>query len=273
MVSLRQCIQNGGRMPDAHLITLTTDFATRDGFAAQMKGVILGINPGARLIDVTHDIQPFSVLEGALVLKGIAPHFPRGTIHVAVVDPGVGSDRRGIVIRTGEQTCVGPDNGLFSLVIPRDGTCEIREIQNPEYMVPEPHPTFHGRDVFAPTAAHLSAGKPFEAVGPLIDDPVMLSVPPVQKNAKGLEGAVVYIDRFGNLTTNIDKAMLTRVVDTVCLGDVTIQGLNRFFGEVPDGEPVALINSFGLLEIAVNRDNASQVLEAGRGEPVRVFWA
>ena len=122
-------------MLDAPLITLTTDFGTRDGFVAQMKGVILGINPRARLIDVTHDIEPFSVLEGALVLKGISSHFPRGTIHVAVVDPGVGSKRRGIVLRTGEQTYVGPDNGLFSLVVPKDKAYEIREIQNPEYML------------------------------------------------------------------------------------------------------------------------------------------
>ncbi len=260
-------------MPDAHLITLTSDFGTRDGFVAQMKGVILGINPRARLVDVTHDIQPFSVLEGALVLKGISPHFPSGTIHVAVVDPGVGSNRRGIGLRTGEQTFVGPDNGLFSLIIHDNRACEMREIQNPDYTQPEPHPTFHGRDVFAPTAAHLSAGKPFAAVGPLIDNPMMLSVPPVRENARGLEGAVIYVDRFGNLTTNIDKAMLTRVVGTIFLGDVTIQGLNRFFEEVPEGEPVALINSFGLLEIAVNRDSASQVLEAGKDEPVRVFWA
>ena len=111
-------------MLDAPLITLTTDFGTRDGFVAQMKGVILGINPRARLIDVTHDIEPFSVLEGALVLKGISSHFPSGTIHVAVVDPGVGSKRRGIVLRTEEQTYVGPDNGLFSLIMSENEACD-----------------------------------------------------------------------------------------------------------------------------------------------------
>jgi S-adenosyl-L-methionine hydrolase (adenosine-forming) len=260
-------------MLDAPLITLTTDFGTRDGFVAQMKGVILGIDPRARLIDVTHDIEPFSVLEGALVLKGLSPHFPGGTIHVAVVDPGVGSKRRAIVLCTPEQTYVGPDNGLLSLIMSDDGACIVREIQNPDYMLPEPHPTFHGRDVFAPIAAHLSAGRPFEEVGPLVDDPIMLSIPTVKENAAGLEGAVIYVDRFGNVTTNIDKAMLNKIVGKICVGNVTIQGLGRFFGEVPEGEAIALINSFGLLEIAANQGNAAQVLGIGKDEPVRVFWA
>jgi S-adenosyl-L-methionine hydrolase (adenosine-forming) len=259
-------------MLDAPLITLTTDFGTRDGFVAQMKGVILGINPRARLIDGTHDIEPFSVLEGALVLKGISPHFPRGTIHVAVVDPGVGSKRRGVVLCTKEQTYVGPDNGLFSLIMSDNGSCVMREIQNRDYMLPEPHPTFHGRDIFAPVAAHLSAGKAFEEVGPLVHDPIMLSIPTATMSAAGLEGAVIYVDRFGNLTSNIDKTMLSKIVGTVGVGDVTIQGLGCFFGEVPEGEPMALINSFGLLEIAVNQGNAAQVLGIGKDEPVRVFW-
>jgi S-adenosyl-L-methionine hydrolase (adenosine-forming) len=245
-------------MLDAPLITLTTDFGTRDGFVAQMKGVILGINPRARLIDVTHDIEPFSVLEGALVLKGMSPHFPSRTIHVAVVDPGVGSKRRGIVLCTEEQTYVGPDNGLFALIMPENGKCEIREIQNPDYMLPGPHPTFHG--------------KPVEEVGPPVHDPIVLSLPPVKENAAGLEGAVIYVDRFGNLTSNIDKAMLSRVVGTVCVGNVTITGMSRFFGEVPEGQAMALINSFGLLEIAVNQGNAAQVLGIGKDETVRVFW-
>ncbi len=238
-----------------------------------MKGVILGINPQARLVDVTHDIQPFSVLEGALVLRGISSYFPSGTVHVAVVDPGVGSNRRGIVLRTGEQTFVGPDNGLFSLAVPNGKVCEIREIQNPDCMRMDPHPTFHGRDVFAPVAAHLAAGKHFEEVGPLVDDRIVLSMPSVKENANGMEGAVIYVDRFGNLITNIDRAMLTKAVGTVGLGNVRIQGLSRFFGEVPEGEAMALINSFGLLEIAINRCNASEVLGVGKGKPVKVFWA
>jgi S-adenosylmethionine hydrolase len=259
-------------MLDAPLITLTTDFGTRDGFVAQMKGVILRIKPQARLLDVTHDIEPFSVLEGALVLKGISPHFPGGTIHLAVVDPGVGSKRRGIVLYAEEQTYVGPDNGLFSLVVPEGKVCETREIQNPDYMLPEPHPTFHGRDIFAPVAAHLSAGKPFEEVGPLVHDPIMLDIPAVKENAEGLEGSVIYVDRFGNLTSNIDNTKLSKMVGTVFVGNVTIRGLSRFFGEGPKGEAIALINSFGLLEIAINQGNAAQVLGIGKDEAVRVFW-
>jgi S-adenosylmethionine hydrolase len=260
-------------MSAEHLITLTTDFGTRDGFVAQMKGVILGLCPQVRLVDVTHDIEPFSVLEGALVLKGISAYFPDGAIHVAVVDPGVGSDRRGIAIRIGNQTFVGPDNGLFSLIVSHNEGVEIREIQNHEYMRPVPHPTFHGRDVFAPVAANLSVGRPFDGVGPLVNDPITLSIPSVEENAKGLEGVVIYVDRFGNLSTNIDKGRLTRSVGAVCLGNVTIQGLSRFFGQVPVGQAIALINSFGLLEIAVNRGNASELLGIGKNEPIRVFWA
>jgi S-adenosylmethionine hydrolase len=259
-------------MLDEPLITLTTDFGTRDGFVAQMKGAILGINPRARLIDVTHDIEPFSVLEGALVLKGISPHFPSGTIHLAVVDPGVGSKRRGIVLRTEKQTYVGPDNGLFSLIMADNRACKMREIQNPDYMLPEPHPTFHGRDIFASTASHLSAGKPFEDVGPLVYDPIMLSIPTVKENAEGLEGSVIYVDRFGNLASNIDKTKLSKIVGTVCVGNVTIQGLSRYFGEAPEGQAMALINSFGLLEIAINQGNAAQALGIGKDEPVRVSW-
>jgi S-adenosylmethionine hydrolase len=151
--------------------------------------------------------------------------------------------------------------------------CIMREIQNPDYMLPEPHPTFHGRDVFAPVAAHLSTGKPFDEVGPLVHDPIVLSIPQVKETAERLEGAVIYVDRFGNVTSNIDKAMLSKTVGTVCVGNVTIKGLSRFFGEVPEGEAIALINSFGLLEIAVNQRNAAQVLGIGKDEPVRVFWA
>jgi hypothetical protein len=237
-----------------------------------MKGVMLRINPLARLVDITHDLEPFAVLEGAMVLKGMVPYFPKGTIHVAVVDPGVGSNRRGIILRAEDRTFVGPDNGLFSLVLPKDEACEIREIQNDDYVLSEPHPSFHGRDIFAPAAAHLSAGKAFEEVGPIVDDPTVLSLPAVKGTGDGLEGAVIYVDRFGNLASNIDRMMLTREVATVRVGNSNIRGISRYFAEVGEGDALALINSFGLLEIAVYRGDASEILGIGKGEPVRVFW-
>jgi len=254
------------------IIALTTDFGTKDGYAAQMKGVILGICPQARLIDVTHDIQPYSLIEGALVLKGVSPYFPDGTIHVAVVDPGVGGARRGMALKADNRYYVGPDNGLFSLIFQLAQEWEAREITNPAYLLPQPHATFHGRDVFAPTAAHLCAGKPFESVGPPIHDPVRLNLPVPLETLDGIQGEIIYIDRFGNLTSNIPAGILARTVRSIETGNVRIPGISRFFGEVSDGEPVALINSLGFLEIAVNKRDASRELAVSTGEPVRVVW-
>ncbi|MBI5568449.1 MAG: SAM-dependent chlorinase/fluorinase [Desulfomonile tiedjei] len=253
-------------------ITLTTDFGTRDGFVAQMKGVILGINPSARLIDVTHDIRPFAVLEGALVLKGIARYFPIGTIHVAVVDPGVGSNRRCIAVSAEGRIYVGPDNGLVSLVMSPAAKVEVREIRNPEFMLPEVHPSFHGRDIFAAVAAHLSLGTPIHLVGPLVDDPVRLAIPAVLRTTEGLQGEVIYSDRFGNLSTNVEANMLDRSVQEIVCGDVRLPGIKRYFQEVPEGTPLALLNSFGLLEIAVNRGDASAILGIRIGDRVAVTW-
>jgi S-adenosyl-L-methionine hydrolase (adenosine-forming) len=254
------------------IITLTTDFGAKDGYVAQMKGVILGICPQARLVDVTHDIQPYSLIGGALVLKGVNRYFREGTIHVGVVDPGVGSARRCIALKMDNRFFVGPDNGLFSLIFESAPEWEAREITNPACLLPTPHPTFHGRDIFAPTAAHLCAGKPFDSVGPLIDDPVSLGLPGALHTPDGIHGEIIYIDRFGNLTSNIPAEMLTRNVRSVEAGNARIAGIHRFFGEVPEGEPVALINSFGFLEIAVNKRDAARELALGTGEPVKVLW-
>lgn len=254
------------------IITLTSDFGTRDGFTAQMKGVILGINPAASMVDVTHSVTPFAVLEGALVLRGISRYFPPGTVHVAVVDPGVGSSRRGIAARTGDAFYVGPDNGLFSYILSGDPGCEIRELQNKRYFLSKPHPTFHGRDIFAPVAAHLSLGVALDLLGPSIQDPVFLSVPQVRATPFGLEGQVIYVDRFGNLTSNVDASLLLRPVRLVEVGDVRILGMSHFFSEVPEGKTLALINSFGFLEIAVNSGNAFEQLGIKPGDPVRVEW-
>lgn len=251
---------------------MTTDFGTRDGFAAQMKAVILRINPHAQIIDVTHDIQPYSIMEGALVIKGASPYFPAGTIHVAVVDPGVGGPRREIVLRCGEQSYVGPDNGLFSFIIADSPDWEIREISNADLMLADPHPTFHGRDVFAPVAALLSAGVPFSRVGPVVVDPVVFDVPGPVKTRDGVRGEVIYVDRFGNLSANIEAKHLEREVAVVEVGHATISGISTYFGQVPEGTALALINSFGLLEIAVNKGDASKALGVHLGDSVNVSW-
>lgn len=254
------------------IITLTTDFGTKDGYAAQMTGVILSICPQAHLVDVTHDIQPYSVIEGALVLKGVSRYFPEGTIHVGVVDPGVGSARRCIALKVDNRFYVGPDNGLFSLIFQSAQEWEGREITNPAFLIPGPHPTFHGRDVFAPAAAHLCAGEPFESMGPPIQDPVRLDLPRPVQASEGILGEIICVDRFGNLTSNIPASMLARTVRSIETGNVRIDGIHRFFGEVAEGQPVALINSFGFLEIAVNKRDASRELALATGESVKVLW-
>jgi S-adenosyl-L-methionine hydrolase (adenosine-forming) len=251
---------------------MTTDFGTRDGFTAQMKAVILRINPHAQIIDVTHDIQPYSIMEGALVIKGFSPYFPAGTIHAAVVDPGVGSPRRGIVLHCGEQLYVGPDNGLFSLIIADSPDWKTREISNADLMLANPHPSFHGRDVFAPVAAHLSAGVLFSRVGPIVVDPVVFDVPGPAKTRNGVRGEVIYVDRFGNLSCNIEAKHLEPEVAVVEVRNTTISGISTYFGQVPEGTALALINSFGLLEIAVNRGDASKALGVHLGDSVRVCW-
>lgn len=250
------------------LITLTTDFGTRDGYVAQMKGVILGINPNAKLVDVTHDIDPFSILEAALVLKGVSRYYKPGVIHVAVVDPGVGSSRRGIVASADGRFYVGPDNGIFSLVLGAAESKEVREIRNPLLVLDEPHPTFHGRDVFAPVAAHLSLGARFDSIGQLVRDPIGFSIAAPELHETQVQGQVIHIDRFGNLTTNIEEALLSHPVLSVRLGNVEISGLSRFYGEAPPGQPLALVNSFGYLEIAINGGNAARELGVDRGETV-----
>ncbi|MBI5250992.1 MAG: SAM-dependent chlorinase/fluorinase [Desulfomonile tiedjei] len=254
------------------VITFTTDFGTRDGYTAQMKGVVLGICPGARLIDVTHDIRPYAILEGALVLNAVSRHFPEGTIHVGVVDPGVGGPRREMALNAGNRFYVGPDNGLFSFIFDSCQPWEARAISNSDYMLPDPHPTFHGRDVFSATAAHLCAGRPFDLVGPPIQDPVRLNLPQAFQSQDGIRGQIIYVDRFGNLTSNISAQMLTRKARSIEVGNLVIQGIRRFFGEVSEGEPLALINSFGFLEIAVNMRDASEVLDLRTGADVRLLW-
>ncbi|MGC8659781.1 MAG: SAM hydrolase/SAM-dependent halogenase family protein [Desulfomonilaceae bacterium] len=254
------------------VITLTSDFGYRDGFVAQMKGVILGINPNVRLIDTTHDIEPFSMLSAALVLNGFYKYFPDGSIHLVVVDPGVGSTRRGLVLRSRGHYFVGPDNGVFSLIYLDDDSVEIREIQDSKLIARQPHPTFHGRDIFAPVAAHLSKGTDFAEIGSLISDPERINFPRVVEIDSGVEGRVIHIDRFGNLSVNIHSMMLDRPIKEICVGSTKISKLSKTFSDVEKHESVALINSFGLLEIGMNRTSAADRLGVGIGARVRVIW-
>ncbi len=254
------------------IITLTTDFGALDSYVGQIKGVILNINRAVVFVDITHDIAPFSILEASFVIEGFYKYFPSGSMHLAVVDPGVGTLRRALAIRTKDHTFIGPDNGIFSMVLKREPACEIREISNASVISGNPYPTFHGRDIFAPAAAWLAQGMAFEQIGLLVSDPVLIATPAPREIANGIEGEIIHVDRFGNLSTNIRREDITGAVAEVKVGDIAIHGLRKSFAESPLGAPLALINSFGYLEIAVNSKAANETLGLGPGMRARVLF-
>ncbi len=261
------------------IVALLTDFGTRDPYAGATKGAILAACPSATVVDITHDLPAHDVTEGAYCLAAAFRAFPGGTVFVAVVDPGVGSDRRGLAIEAGGYRFVGPDNGIFSFVLAELPDSRVHELTNSGLFRPEVSSTFHARDIFAPVAGYLSRGGAIEDVGPAIRDPVVLPAEPVRSVGEGeWEGAVVQTDHFGNLTTSFGRGDLAAVLEVVG-GDPTevvveVEGvvlpLVRAYSEVPEGEACALVGSSGRLEVAVNRDSAAGLLGAKRGTPVRV---
>ena len=253
------------------IITLTTDFGTRDPFVGMMKGVILGICPDARLVDLTHDVAPQDVLEAALVLESSARFFPAGTVHLAVVDPGVGSRRRALAISAAGQRFVGPDNGLFTAALDEAGW-EAVSLENPEYRLAEVSQTFHGRDVFAPAAAHLACGVALERFGPPVTDPVRLRFPDCRLENGAWVGEVIGADRFGNLLTSVTARRLGEAAAgwIVELGGRILGPLVSCYTEGREGEPSAVIGSTGRVEIFVRNASARTLLGAGRGTPVRL---
>ncbi len=252
------------------IITLTTDFGIKDPFAGIMKGVIAGINPDADVIDLTHAVAPRNIREGAFILFIGTPYFPRGTVHTAVVDPGVGGKRRAIAVETEDCLLVGPDNGVLSWAFGGRQRAIITEIINPEYIRHEVSATFHGRDIFAPAAAYLGAGVSIQDLGRAVDDPVMLPFPRADVRGREIRGEVLYIDGFGNLMTNI-RPVDPRSVREVVIGGRTIRGLSGSYGEGREGQVIALVGSTDFLEIAVNLRSAAGELGASVGDEVRVL--
>lgn len=258
-------------------IYILTDFGTRDGYPSAMKGVIYTILPDAVITDITHDVGPQNVLEGALTLSRVTPYFPPGSVVIAVVDPGVGTQRRPIAAHIGDLFFVGPDNGLFSLHIraarERGQPVEIVHLDRSQYWLESVSNVFHGRDVFAPVGAHLAAGVPLDAVGTRIDDPQMLDVAAPQPVENGLRGVVMHVDGFGNLGTNIMRADLPAgKAVRVRVGGRAIPDLSRTFGDAPAGTLVALIDSSDELAVAVVNGSAAAMLSAKTGDPVEVEW-
>lgn len=256
------------------VVTLLTDFGHRDGFAGTMKGVILTLAPHVAVVDIAHELPPQDIRAAALVLRGAAPYFPRGTVHVAVVDPGVGTERRAICIVTERALFVGPDNGVLTWAAPPTHRHAAFSVENPQYFLPVVSRTFHGRDVFAPVAAHLAAGLEPAFLGPRLEQITELPWPAVVENDDGsIQGEVIYEDRFGNLVTNLEASILGDFSSTevwLTIGSSMIPGIVPTYGAVPAGQLAALLNSWGLLEIAVRNGSAARTLGVGVGAPVTV---
>ena len=252
-------------MKPSGVITLTTDFGLLDPYVAMMKGVILTVHSGARLIDVTHQIDPGAVSQAAGLVRDTFPLFPAGTVHVAVVDPGVGSTRRPIAVAAAGHLFVGPDNGLLWPLIEAHAGARVVHLTETRYFRPAVSKTFHGRDLFAPVGAHLSLGVGLEQMGATITDPVRLPLPKPRRTGDCLVGQIVRIDHFGNLITNIHRSELERflmaVPPIIEVGRQKIEGLGQAYSDVGPGELMALFDSSDYLELAVNMGRVTDAID------------
>jgi S-adenosylmethionine hydrolase len=261
----------------ASIITLLTDFGNRDWFVASMKGVILSINPQATVVDLSHHIASHDIEDGAYALKSCYKYFPDGTIHVAVVDPGVGSERRPLIAKGRRYFFCAPDNGLLSHVLEEEGDVEVREIENKQYRLDSDGHTFDGRDVFAPAAAWLTKQQAFASYGRIVADAHRFSATQPQWEQAALVGEVVYVDGFGNLITNVSlrhvkevRELTKRPNPLIKIAGQSIDGLVRSYAEGDHAAPRALINSDGQLEIFCKEASASALLKVSRREPVKL---
>lgn len=263
------------------VLSLTTDFGDRDGYVGVMKGVISGIISDVQMIDISHQVTRQDVFHGALVVKENVFYFPEGTVHLVVVDPGVGTERRPIAARIGGHLFVAPDNGVltpaFESAEQNGWDMKVVHIDNPEYWLPKQSNVFHGRDIFAPVAGHLAAGVPLEKVGTEINDAMRIQIPRPEKLANGVMGEVISVDHFGNLATNIPLDMFEDLDDfdswDVEISNVVISGLVQTFGEGKAGSLVALFGSSDYLDVCVVNGSAADMLEVGVGEQVLIVKA
>jgi S-adenosylmethionine hydrolase len=260
----------------ARVITLTTDFGLEDHYVGVMKGVILGISPGATLVDITHQVSPYEVTEGAFLLAQAYPHFPPKTVHVAVVDPGVGTARRPILLEAAGQYFVAPDNGVLSMIYSREEKRKVRAITAERFFRQPVSQTFHGRDIFAPVAAHLAAGIPPARFGKLIRDYLHRRDfdRPVQTGKRIWTGAILHVDRFGNMVTNFRPEDIPGLAEgrafEMALGPYQVAHIARSYAECPPGEPFLIVGSSGYLEISMNQASAARTLGFAAGAPVEI---
>ena len=263
------------------VITLMTDFGIKDGNVGVMKGVIWGICPGAQISDLSHMVQAQNIREAGYILARSVPYFPKGSIHVVVVDPGVGTERRPMAAHIGDWFYVGPDNGTITGSLERAEQAgwqtDFVELNRPQYWLQNISHVFHGRDIFSPVAAHLANRVPLSELGSYFNDPVRLELPKPEKTDNSWHGQVIHIDHFGNISTNISienlgDAMKTKENINVRLNEIEIKGMVNTFGERSVGELIALIGSTGNLGIAVVNGNAQQRLGTKVGDKVEVFY-
>jgi hypothetical protein len=253
------------------IITLTTDFGTSDSYVASMKGAILKRNPDVTIIDLSHEIPHANILDGAFFLASTIPFFPEATIHVAVVDPGVGTERKPLISKIAGQTIVHPDNGLLTLLMEEYELEKSNVISNPIFMHDKISPTFHGRDIFAPAAATLASGVSPDEAGPSFTELVRIPLPIPEKDHKKITGSIIHIDHFGNAITNITSEHLESFSQPVVrVSSNTFNLIHRAYGQVADGRPLALVGSTNRLEVSINKGHAADRLSIFVGEKVTV---
>jgi len=272
---------------ESPVITITTDFGTEDAYVPAMKGAMLSICPEARFVDVTHEISPQDVMEAAFVLQSAHPYFPDKVVHLVVVDPGVGTDRRAVALRAKDQWFVGPDNGVFPLVLDQAPPDAMVELDDPDYWRSgSPSTTFHGRDIFAPAAAHLAAGRSVEEIGTPIDDLEPLRWAQPSTASQTVQGWIVHVDHFGNCITNIRRSTLAEAAELetsdppleafppfkAFTGNTTLQELHPTYGAVPEDDPLLLFGSTGYLEVAANGGNAAELLDIRKGDSIKLVF-
>ena len=259
------------------IITLTTDFGTSDHLVGSMKGVILNINPAARIVDVNHSVAAYDILDGALSIANAYRYFPPRSIHVVIVDPGVGTERRPVLVTGEKQFFVAPDNGVLSMIYERE-SCTVRHITAEHYFLNPISPTFHGRDIFAPTAAWLSKTFQTEAFGEIVTDFVRFTMPKAKSTGQAVKGVILRVDAFGNLMTNltaedIPAAAIGGGSIKLSVNGKPVVKFGQTFASGNAGEPIAMLGSAGYVEIAVNRGNAARTLGVNRGAEVTLDLA
>lgn len=268
------------------IVTITTDFGSRDAYVPAMKGTMLSIAPDARLVDVTHEISPQDVMESAFVLQSAYPFFPDGTVHLVVVDPGVGTDRRAVALRHDDHWFVGPDNGVFPLVLGGRSPEAMVELDNPEaWRTSSPSTTFHGRDIFSPAAAHLAAGRSLADVGSPIENLEPLQWARPITDDRTVQGWIVHVDHFGNCVTNIRRSTVTEALALddppsaedlppveAYVGNTILESVRSTYGEVAEEEPLLLFGSTDFLEVAVNGGNAAERLGIRKGDSIKLAF-